>query len=660
MIYGAQIVALILVLFVAIEFFQYRRLRILTTKLFEEYIIFSIIDIVLEILCIYAVYHADVFSMKMTRFLHQLYIFTMMLLSFYIYVYIDIKCKVAKNYNVIQFTLRAVPLVLGLVGVLYGDIFYHVSKEGLNTFGSMVNCTYAVVISYFLLCLISVLRSERRQKTSIRFDLVFALCTVFSLILLKFFIPQVTLVCLVVAITVLYVYIAFENSKEYTDKDIQRMFSRYSFDMSVRDLFAEKKQFYVVTFALQNVDAIKNNFSSKTCLDCIEGAVKTIPDFKNRNLFRTFEYGFSFIIFEESEINEWASKYKVSDKSLAIPNVPISPSFSVFAIECPKLCESLEELIPIMFFCRNQFDTQTDHSMMMVNLDTVNKKNYLQSVEKLVQKAVYEDGFYVVYQPIINTATGKCESAEALVRLKDTKTLGFISPEVFIPIVEKQGLIGKLGDQVFYKVCRYIRDAHLKERGIKYIEVNLSGLQISDPDIPYTLHQKVKSFGIDPSMINLEITETAMVQSGKVVLDNMEKLKGFGYKFSMDDFGTGYSNFHQIASIKYDLIKIDKSLIWPAFEDGNIQAQTILFGCIKMMHTLGLSIVAEGIETASQAEDLRAHGVEFLQGYYYSKPIPEDEFLKFIERHNQTVDDLYVSFLDLATDSNTENADDLS
>ena len=78
------------------------------------------------------------------------------------------------------------------------------------------------------------------------------------------------------------------------------------------------------------------------------------------------------------------------------------------------------------------------------------------------------------------------------------------------------------------------------------------------------------------------------------------------------------------------------------------------------MHTLGLSIVAEGIETASQAEDLRAHGVEFLQGYYYSKPIPEDEFLKFIERHNQTVDDLYVSFLDLATDSNTENADDLS
>ena len=153
-------------------------------------------------------------------------------------------------------------------------------------------------------------------------------------------------------------------------------------------------------------------------------------------------------------------------------------------------------------------------------------------------------------------------------------------------------------------------------------------------------------------MINLEITETAMVQSGKIVLDNMEKLKGFGYKFSMDDFGTGYSNFHQIASIKYDLIKIDKSLIWPAFEEGNIQAQTILFGCIKMMHTLGLSIVAEGIETASQAEDLRAHGVEFLQGYYYSKPIPEDEFLQFVERHNQTVDELYVSLLDVTTDIN--------
>ena len=115
MIYGAQIVALILVLFVAIEFFQYRRLRILSTKLFEEYIIFSIINIILEITCIYGVYHADIFSMKMNRFLHQLYIFTMMLLSFYIYVYIDIKCKVTKNYNAIQFSLRAIPLVLGSV-----------------------------------------------------------------------------------------------------------------------------------------------------------------------------------------------------------------------------------------------------------------------------------------------------------------------------------------------------------------------------------------------------------------------------------------------------------------------------------------------------------------------------------------------------------------
>ena len=382
-------------------------------------------------------------------------------------------------------------------------------------------------------------------------------------------------------------------------------------------------------------------------------------------LMRAEEYNVPIVTYRDDEIvaTEPENKYTKIEAHLTHMNVRGVESMEAELDFAPDKFlyvdepERLEELIPIMFFCRNQSDTQTDHSMMMVNLDTVNKKNYLQSVEKLVQKAVYEDGFYVVYQPIINTATGKCESAEALVRLKDTKTLGFISPEVFIPIAEKQGLIGKLGDQVFYKVCRYIRDSHLKERGIKSIEVNLSGLQISDPDIPYTLHQKVKSFGIDPSMINLEITETALVQSGKVVLDNMEKLKGFGYKFSMDDFGTGYSNFHQIASIKYDLIKIDKSLIWPAFEEGNIQAQTILFGCIKMMHTLGLSIVAEGVETASQAEELRAHGVEFLQGYYYSKPIPEDEFLQFVERHNQTVDELYVSLLDVTTNFNTVSAD---
>lgn len=193
-----------------------------------------------------------------------------------------------------------------------------------------------------------------------------------------------------------------------------------------------------------------------------------------------------------------------------------------------------------------------------------------------------------------------------------------------------------IGDQVFSKVCQFIKDNEVEKLGIKYIEVNLSGIQIADPTIPFRLHQTVKSYGLDPKMINLEVTETALVRSGKVALDNMEKLKSFGYKFSMDDFGTGYSNLSQVAAVKYDLVKMDKSLIWPAFEPNNEQARTIMIACIKMFHTLGISVVAEGVETAEQAEVLATNGVEFLQGYHYSKPVKEDKFLEFVQEFNKT------------------------
>ena len=175
----------------------------------------------------------------------------------------------------------------------------------------------------------------------------------------------------------------------------------------------------------------------------------------------------------------------------------------------------------------------------------------------------------------------------------------------------------------------------MQKIGLKYIEVNLSGIQIADPTIAYTVHNTIKSHGLTPDMINLEITETAISRQGKIALQNMEQLKKFGYKFSMDDFGTGYSNFSQIVAVRYDLIKLDKSLVWPAFEEGNKQANTIMHACINMMLNLGMGIVAEGVETEEQAAELREAGVEHLQGFYFSKPIPEEPFLKYVKDFNK-------------------------
>lgn len=634
--YGTQLVALCVVLVVTIEFFQYRRVKLLSTELFEGFLGLSIFCIVCDIGCIYASFHPQYFSILINRIIHQFFFASLSLVAFYVFIYIDLRRRKVKNYSTLELLLRAIPLIIAILGILFGDINYSVSVKGSYSYGTLVNIVYVMSATYCVMAIATLAYAVKNRHLVIKYDFIFCFAAWLFIAIYQYLVPTASLISLAIALIVMFVYISFENSKENEDKDIHSLLSRNAFEMVIDELFGENKNFYVICFSMQNTTSLRSTYSLSTCLDCIAKSVKSIPDFSNRNIFRISEFSFGFILFSKEELTDWSARYKVSDKALLIEDSSIQPTYIVSAVECPTSADNAESLFSLISFCQSHYEAQNDHSVLIVDKEIADKRNYILSVERLIQRAVDEDGFYVVYQPIINTKTNRCESAEALVRLKDTKSFGFISPEVFIPVAERRGLISMIGDQVFSKVCQFIKDNEVEKLGIKYIEVNLSGIQIADPTIPFRLHQTVKSYGLDPKMINLEVTETALVRSGKVALDNMEKLKSFGYKFSMDDFGTGYSNLSQVAAVKYDLVKMDKSLIWPAFEPNNEQARTIMIACIKMFHTLGISVVAEGVETAEQAEVLATNGVEFLQGYHYSKPVKEDKFLEFVQEFNKT------------------------
>lgn len=168
--------------------------------------------------------------------------------------------------------------------------------------------------------------------------------------------------------------------------------------------------------------------------------------------------------------------------------------------------------------------------------------------------------------------------------------------------------------------------------GVEYIEVNLSGKQIVDKYLPEQLLACMKQYALAPNCINLEITETAAVEAEEILEQNMKRLQDAGFGFSMDDFGTGYSNLSKMEEVGFDLIKLDKSLIWPCFEEDSEGAKVILNSCVDMIHRLGRHIVAEGVETQEQADMLTEKGVAYLQGYYYSRPLPENQYLEFMEK----------------------------
>ncbi len=251
-----------------------------------------------------------------------------------------------------------------------------------------------------------------------------------------------------------------------------------------------------------------------------------------------------------------------------------------------------------------------------------------------LREAVANDGFDVFYQPIYEQQTGKFVSAEALVRLKKTDE-GFIGPEEFIPVAENNGMVSRIGEIVFEKVCTFLEKTDISGLDLQYIEVNLSKIQILNPDDLANLVDIAKKHNIPPEMINFEITETVDLDSGErdTVNKNIAYLRSLGYEFSLDDYGSGYSNVSYMADMPFNIVKIDKGILWKAMSNQN--HRIILHNCISLVKCFGMKCVAEGVENEEMAEFLTVCGCDLFQGYLYSRPITEEKFLQFLAEHKK-------------------------
>lgn len=254
-------------------------------------------------------------------------------------------------------------------------------------------------------------------------------------------------------------------------------------------------------------------------------------------------------------------------------------------------------------------------------------------VEVAVNRALVKNTFEVFYQPIFDTSTGRIHSCEALVRMKD-KDLGYVSPEEFIKIAEQAGMVGKIGEIVLEKVCKFISEKKPKDLGIEFIEVNLSTIQCMDTDLPDRFAEIMKHYGVSTDQINLEITESAVISSESTMDKVLNRLLQMGLSFSLDDFGTGNSNYSYIMKYPFSIIKVDKSFLWNSFR--NHDNEVLFNNMIELIHGLRKEAVVEGVETENQRNRLIKAGVRYLQGYFYSKPVPEETFLDYVRRFNGT------------------------
>lgn len=257
------------------------------------------------------------------------------------------------------------------------------------------------------------------------------------------------------------------------------------------------------------------------------------------------------------------------------------------------------------------------------------------NIEDAIERALLENEFEMYYQPIISTRTGRVVSAEALIRLRD-RILGFVSPEDFIPISESNGKILEISEFVIDSVFRFVKENDIVELGMEFIELNLSVMQCMDKNLTEKLQYYIDKYGVDPRRINLEITETAADFDEQRLKEQLDDIKKLGFSFSLDDYGTGYSNLVRVLEYPVDVIKLDKSIVWAAFTDRD--SFVTIKNLISMFHDVRRKLVAEGVENEEQMRTLRELGCDYIQGYFYSRPVPGAQFIEYTKGMNFSED----------------------
>jgi len=234
-----------------------------------------------------------------------------------------------------------------------------------------------------------------------------------------------------------------------------------------------------------------------------------------------------------------------------------------------------------------------------------------------LRRAIAERELIVQYQPIVDLNTGEPTAVEALVRWNHPGR-GRIPPAEFIPLAEDTGLIVPLGRYVLEEACRCVNERH---PGLR-VQVNLSAIELEHPDLVETVTGVIERTGIAPERLVLEVTETLLVKDAERGAHTLEALRAIGVQLALDDFGTGYSSLSYLRNLPLDTLKIAREFVEGlAFSDHDAAFVRLIVGLAK---TVGLKVVAEGIETRAQLDMLREIGCEFGQGYYFARPMDGD------------------------------------
>ena len=540
--------------------------------------------------------------------------------------------RIPKVFYAVANTLFA----LTLSGVIFAAVCLF--KYGYNAVPRNLKYGYECIIygaqifALLFALVISLLKRNNLTNASRCNILLFSLFNIFA-VAVQFFVRKIQMSDFALMVAILLIYVTLQRPEDAIDAT-SGAFNLKTFNRRGKMLTDSGTPFYVFATELNNMTVINSSFGLnggnqvlKEVADRITGLLK-----KGQYLYRLSGVRLAVIFNTKEEYEEFAAQYTgVFEKPVLVNQTEMRITAIACVIAFPDVTDKLSEVEDLIRYYRNSINVGED--IIIADKTAIEQARRREQVDFAIQNAINNRSFQVYYQPIYSVSENAFNGCEALIRLRD-ETLGFISPDEFIPIAEQNGKIIEVGRFVIEEVCRFIKNCDLKRLGIKFVDINLSVIQCMHPEIISDIEKTLATYNVPRTMVNLEITETASAQSYAMLQSKLNELHSNGFTISLDDFGTGFASVEYLINFPFDVVKLDKSLVWAYMSTEKYEP--ILQHYMPMLHSLGTKIVAEGVETKEMAEALTKLGCDYLQGYYYSKPIPEEQFLQFIRNGSQT------------------------
>jgi len=407
----------------------------------------------------------------------------------------------------------------------------------------------------------------------------------------------------------------------------------------LRNIVRSGQRVQIVVVRMGNADEIRSYIGENKFNDFVKEVADEIEGLYNRLHVRISLYferpGTFYLILDDMGVDVPALVPDFVDattervKRYADQGVRFDPKFCV--IQVPDDMNTFEDIINM----GHRFKRLGAHDQVLfVASGLVGSRDYriISHIDGILNRIITENTLEMVYQPIFDIRENRFRSAEALARIRDTE-YGTISPAVFIPAAESAGLMWPIGKIILETVYRFISRHDPESLGLSYIEINLSVAQCLQRELPETIRRLQDKYGVSPSQVNFEVTETMFDNLSGVMEKNLRELAAMGYTFSLDDYGVGYSNIQRLKSLPLSIIKVDKSLVDDMFtEDGKV----IIENTVHMMQGIHKKLVIEGVETREAVEAIGGLDCDYIQGYYYSRPLSAGDFVRFMQARNRT------------------------